>query len=577
MRMSVIVVSAGACCALVGPVARGQYEPPAGYYSGATGTGATLRTQLNTIIGSNWWSPGSTTHVMRSYDSARQSLALIYRDPNNPSNLIMIYTGTSLPAVWDLGVTWNREHTWPDSRGLGGSGMDYTDLHQLRPCVPWVNGARGNDPFGAGGGSYWDPQPSTNAELTPGDYVPGTNDRGEMARAMMYMDVRYDGTDPSTTDLVLVEGFPGANQMGDRAQLLQWHYSDPVNDTERRRNHLIWSNVDNPSWFQGNRNPFVDRPEFVWALWGPTPNESQLRVGSGPAAADGSSLASVSMRVIAGTSDARTVTIFKTGATPTTFDVTATGEFTVTGGGQGQAFVGGSQQRVLSIQPESVETPGVFTGALVVDNSDLTSAGAGLGVQDGNDTVELSLAVLTPSNPSLAADADVNSDVITTELEAYSGVYAMPLAVHNWGFGATGALMDVDIVSPLGGGFDVLGVPTSGVGGTPATLTLRFDTGATPGFYSQTFTIETSDEDIPGETTSQVTVTWNVTLVAPPPPNCPGDANGDGLVNFTDVTAVLGAWQQTGEPGLTGDANDDGVVNFADITSVLERWNAVCP
>ncbi len=59
------------------------------------------------------------------------------------------------------------------------------------------------------------------------------------------------------------------------------------------------------------------------------------------------------------------------------------------------------------------------------------------------------------------------------------------------------------------------------------------------------------------------------------PPPCNGDANGDGQVNFADITAVLSNWQTNGANG--GDANHDGVVNFADITTVLSNWQQPCP
>ncbi len=62
--------------------------------------------------------------------------------------------------------------------------------------------------------------------------------------------------------------------------------------------------------------------------------------------------------------------------------------------------------------------------------------------------------------------------------------------------------------------------------------------------------------------------------IAPPP--CPGDATGDGIVNFTDITAVLSNWGSAGPSPLAGDADSDGVVNFQDITAVLSNWGALC-
>ncbi len=68
-------------------------------------------------------------------------------------------------------------------------------------------------------------------------------------------------------------------------------------------------------------------------------------------------------------------------------------------------------------------------------------------------------------------------------------------------------------------------------------------------------------------------------VVVVPPPHCTGDANGDRVIDFADITAVLSNWGASYTPGSggAGDANDDGSVDFADITAVLSSWGAVCP
>ncbi|MBL8746912.1 MAG: endonuclease [Phycisphaerae bacterium] len=552
-----------------------QYDPPPGYYSTATGTGATLRAQLRAIIGRNYWVPGSVSHQVRSYDNARLALPILSRDPNDPSRVINIYSGVSTPAVWDAGITWNREHTWPDSRGLGGNGPDYTDLHQLRPCNPSVNSSRNNDPFGVGGGAYWDPQPSTNSYFNGvgnGVYVPGTNDRGEMARAMMYMDVRYDGTDPQTTDLVLVNGFPSGNQMGDLAQLLAWHYEDPVNNTERERNFLVFDNVANPLYYQGNRNPFVDRPEFVWAIFGTSPNNSTLYVGGAPAP-DGSSSASVIFRVIQGfPASSQIITLNKSGTTPTTFNATFTGPFSVAGAGAGRAFPYNPGSTNFTIAPLSTATIGNFFGILTIDNTDLTSAAPGSGSADADDLVTLYSDVLTPSNPSLNSGTDVNLGTVSSTFAPNTGTHTIAVAVHNLAFSTTTALMDIDSIAGGATPFSVVSGATTGVGAAPALVTFAFDTNAaSPGLHSATFIIDTSDEDIPGETQDAVAVIWDVTIAAPPA--CEGDANGDLLIDFADITTVLANWGHGAGPG---DVNTSGQVDFGDITTVLAHWGDHC-
>ena len=181
-----------------------QYDPPLAYYSGATSTGTALRNQLNDIIDG---------HSTISYNAARSALQMTDQDPNDPDRIILVYdrvaldvSGLSAGGIpgWDSGISWNREHTWPRSRGVDSSGPDNSDLHQLRPSTPGVNSSRSNLNFG---GAFGQPF----GRVTDGgstQWYPGDADAGMIARQQFYMDVRYDGSDPSTEDLALVEGNP---------------------------------------------------------------------------------------------------------------------------------------------------------------------------------------------------------------------------------------------------------------------------------------------------------------------------------------------------------------------------------
>jgi len=468
-------------------VAVAQYEPPAGYYSSATGTGTTLENNLHHII---------DNHVSRSYDAARQALQLLDQDPNDPTHIILVYNGQSVIGTWDAGVTWNREHQWPRSRGVDTSGPDTSDLFNLRSCNPSLNSSRGNEPYGTGSSSYWDP-----AALA----APGTNDRGDCSRAMFYMATRYDGSDANTVDLELVDGFPGTNQMGDLAKLLEWHYSDPVNDTERRRNHLIYSSADNPAYYQGNRNPFIDRPEFAWAIWGPYPNDSTIYVGS-TVPGDGTSSVDVDLgRVIVGSAlSVQNVTLHKIGTAPTTYDVTASGDFATTAAGQGRAFVGGTQSRAITVQPVGgTAIAGVRSGTVTIDNTDLTSGGAGDGSADGNDTINVSAEVVAHAEASF--DGSVNEDAASADFGAVdvgTGEHVLAFSIYNLeGDSGFTADLDLDAVN-CSGDTDVLTTdlaPTAGIaGGTSQSFTATLDGSAEVGTYEVTCTIAVSDENIPG-------------------------------------------------------------------------------
>src|SRR5262245_46696637 len=91
--------------------------------------------------------------------------------------------------------------------------------------------------------------------------------KGDIARAMFYMDVRYAGESSSEPDLLLTDNVGsitnGSPFMGWLSALLRWHGLDPVDASERNRNDLIYER------YQRNRNPFIDHPEWVDAIFLP--------------------------------------------------------------------------------------------------------------------------------------------------------------------------------------------------------------------------------------------------------------------------------------------------------------------
>lgn len=66
--------------------------------------------------------------------------------------------------------------------------------------------------------------------------------------------------------------------------------------------------------------------------------------------------------------------------------------------------------------------------------------------------------------------------------------------------------------------------------------------------------------------------------VVTPPPFCAGNSNGDGIVNFDDITETVANWLNDYSPGTgPGDSDGSGVVDFGDINSTLANWLSVCP
>lgn len=244
-------------------------EIPSGYYNSANGlSGSSLQDALHEIINDHTKFPytSSSTDV---WDVLKD----VDEDPSNSSNVILIYTGRSQAKSENSGESstsgnnrWNREHVWSKSHGFPNeSDTAYTDIHHLKPCDESVNSSRSNKDFDDGGSAHSE---ATDCNYDSDSWEPRDAVKGDVARMMFYMEVRYDPgvhTDGTTYDLELVDntGTSGAT-FGKLSTLITWHSNDPVDDAERTRNDEVYS-------YQGNRNPFIDYPEFVSSIWGSGP------------------------------------------------------------------------------------------------------------------------------------------------------------------------------------------------------------------------------------------------------------------------------------------------------------------
>lgn len=262
-------------------------EPPAGYYDAVDSTtqGA-LRSTLHEII---------DDHIRFPYTSGNTDswdiLELADEDPNNPSDILDVYKNASLAKVGGGTGDYQREHSWPKSYGFPDdlvANYPITDCHALFLAYGSYNGSRGNTLYrycsadctekttevnnGRGGGSGVYPGNSNwrRGSGSTGTWETWTGRRGDVARALFYLDVRYEGgfhgaTGVAEPDLILTDvesrivtsdGNVAVAYMGMRAALLEWHRQDPVDEVERHRNDTVAS-------FQGNRNPFIDQPGLV--------------------------------------------------------------------------------------------------------------------------------------------------------------------------------------------------------------------------------------------------------------------------------------------------------------------------
>jgi endonuclease I len=228
--------------------------PPGGgtdtYYANALGrSGADLKAALHTII---------RTQSVLSYDGVWTALEDTDQDPANPDDVIEIYSGRSVPKSSNGGNPdgWNREHVSVKSHGdLGTTPGPGTDVHHLRPEDVSVNGARGNLDFDNGGNAVVQ---CAGCLADADSFQPRDTVKGDVARMIFYMAVRYSGDD-GFADLEVNESVNNgsAPDLGRLSVLKAWSDADPPDAFEQRRNEVI-----DTTW-QHNRNPFIDHPEWV--------------------------------------------------------------------------------------------------------------------------------------------------------------------------------------------------------------------------------------------------------------------------------------------------------------------------
>ncbi|RTY79247.1 T9SS type A sorting domain-containing protein [Flavobacterium sp. LS1P28] len=249
---------------------------PSGYYNTATGTGYTLKTQLYNVI------KGHT-------DNGYGGLYTIYQTSDrdyyfeNDATILDMYSenpaGTD-PYNYSAGTTqrcgtysvegdcYNREHIIPQST-FGSAAPMVSDAHFITPTDGKVNGQRSNYPHGPVTSASWTSLngsklgTSTTSGYSGPIFEPINEFKGDIARMYFYFATRYENT---------VAGYSYAMFNGSSNQvfttaflnvLITWHNQDPVSTREIDRNNAIYNS-------QNNRNPYIDHPEYVQAIWNPS-------------------------------------------------------------------------------------------------------------------------------------------------------------------------------------------------------------------------------------------------------------------------------------------------------------------
>ena len=244
---------------------------PANYYNSANGlTGNQLKVALHNIIkGHTSISYSQLWNAFWSTDNKGNGVVWdMYSDRPNGNPPYTYYLGQDQCGNYNSeGDCYNREHSWPQS-WFNEQTTPRSDLHHIFPTDGFVNGKRANYPFGEVRSATWTSQNGSKLGTckTPGYsgtvFEPIDEYKGDFARALMYMSVRYYSEDGSWSSSDMTNKSEIKKWAID--MLLRWNEQDPVSEKEKLRNEVIYND------YQHNRNPFIDHPEYARMIWDPT-------------------------------------------------------------------------------------------------------------------------------------------------------------------------------------------------------------------------------------------------------------------------------------------------------------------
>ena len=247
------------------------------YYSGISDSleGTDLLNALHTLN-------NSKRKKLVTYDGMRTFAAKSDIDPDGSGKIIGFYDNKKIGPSWDSGSTWNREHVWPDVRG---GNLVEDDAHMVRPAATSTNGDRGSKGYG-------------EESYDPGQYV--AYYRGAAARIIFYAAIadtalnivdfpfNYNGVQHGNSGYAV-------ETMGCLSDMLKWNLqylptdtsftgdNDLARRTELNRNEVIQNNSNG----QGNRNPFIDHPEYACKIWGNTNDATKAICNGGSGGGEG--------------------------------------------------------------------------------------------------------------------------------------------------------------------------------------------------------------------------------------------------------------------------------------------------
>ena len=254
-------------------------QVPNNYYNSANGlTGYALKTELRNIIASSHqahsysqlYTAYVTTDVDDYYENDGTVLDMYSEKPNGTDSYNYTHNSNHCGNYNSESDCFNREHIMPQSVFSSASPMK-ADAHFVVPSDGYVNGQRGSLPFGEVQSASWTSTngskkgSNTTAGYSGTVFEPIDEFKGDIARMLFYFATRYENQVAGwnhtmlngTSDQVYADWF--------KDLLVQWNNQDPVSQREIDRNNAVYD-------YQNNANPFISHPQWVNAIWNPTPD-----------------------------------------------------------------------------------------------------------------------------------------------------------------------------------------------------------------------------------------------------------------------------------------------------------------
>lgn len=282
---------------------------PTGYYDGAAGlTGAALKTKLSQIITNghqtksydNLYNGYPSTDTDNYYEKDGSVLDIYSENPSGKDPYVYQHGSKQCGSYKVEGDCYNREHVFPQGYFNSASPM-VSDIHHIVPTDGKVNGYRSNFPFGKVGSANFVSENGSKRGTSASPNYSGTvfepidEFKGDIARMILYFATRYESklSTFSDNDILTNTAFPGVEDW-ELAVLKEWHTNDPVSQREIDRNNAAYT-------YQGNRNPFIDHPEYVALIWGTTTPDTEAPTTPTNLAVTGSTSSTISLSWTAST------------------------------------------------------------------------------------------------------------------------------------------------------------------------------------------------------------------------------------------------------------------------------------